>query len=195
MKIDPFQLWKKQALSKLDKSTIGSIDEKIKTLCETINSREDMFTLSSCSGRICLNKNANNSKIEKIWLFVSHEKVESEKLWQILENYSEKLKLEFRQDSCILHICVKTNELARNLMNAGKESGFNKTGIIANKSRIIVELICDINLNLPIYDKELLIPKKYLEYIVSISNNNLSQTWERIKKLEEKIKNLKNSIN
>ncbi len=45
---------KKSTLSKLDKSSKGDWDKKIVNLCEKINSLENFYTTSSCSGRIVL---------------------------------------------------------------------------------------------------------------------------------------------
>ena len=49
-----FEAIKRNVLSKIDFSRKGSIDESIKDLVVFINGREQLFTTSSCSGRICL---------------------------------------------------------------------------------------------------------------------------------------------
>lgn len=49
-----FASWKKQALSGVDFSRKGSIDEAILDLVAFINIQPDYFTTSSCSGRIIL---------------------------------------------------------------------------------------------------------------------------------------------
>ena len=46
-----FHIWKKNFLTKKDKSNKGKIDKPILKLIETINKKEDYFTTSSCSGR------------------------------------------------------------------------------------------------------------------------------------------------
>ena len=53
---DKFLRAKKGRLGRADKSSIGSIDKQILGLCEKINSNNDYYTLSSCSGRIVLIK-------------------------------------------------------------------------------------------------------------------------------------------
>ncbi|MCK5108013.1 MAG: hypothetical protein KAQ83_04765, partial [Nanoarchaeota archaeon] len=50
--MDAFLNRKKVVLSKMDKSSKGSIDEKIKKICDIINEKEEYFTTSSCSGRL-----------------------------------------------------------------------------------------------------------------------------------------------
>ncbi|KAM6919156.1 tRNA wybutosine-synthesizing protein 3 homolog [Xenentodon cancila] len=49
-----FSQWKKQALTRLDLSKKGSVDEDVALLVERINRTEQFFTTSSCSGRIVL---------------------------------------------------------------------------------------------------------------------------------------------
>jgi len=52
MSRDRFLQRKKAVLLKLDKSSTGKWDKKIKRLCEKVNSLNDFYTTSSCSGRI-----------------------------------------------------------------------------------------------------------------------------------------------
>ena len=183
-----FELWKKQALHKLDKSSKGEIDKKVQSLCDTINQRNDMFTLSSCSGRITLQKDTNGEKIENIWEFVSHEKVSTNQITKVL--HKAKSNLLFLQNSCILHICVVDLELARKLIHLGRTCGFNHAGIIALKTKIVVELICDAKIELPLFNLEYSLEEHFLEKLLQRANTNLDKSWQSISKLEEIIKNV-----
>eukprot|EP00792_Barthelona_sp_PAP020_P004340 TRINITY_DN2062_c1_g2_i1.p1 TRINITY_DN2062_c1_g2~~TRINITY_DN2062_c1_g2_i1.p1 ORF type:complete len:218 (+),score=57.59 TRINITY_DN2062_c1_g2_i1:43-696(+) len=189
-----FALWKSNALSKLDKSTIGSIDPKIRELCDSINERSDMFTLSSCSGRISLCLDHRQGKRQNIWKFVSHDLVNYEEMIESVyklqreeeETQEEQGLLFFRQESAIVHICCSTFELARSLMHIAKSCGFNLCGIIACKTKIVVEIICDATLVVPIYEKSLLVSESYLDnYLLNIANENLQKSWNCINKLNE----------
>src|SRR3989344_3293664 len=62
MSKDNFAQRKKEVLSKKDKSSKKSWDENILKLCEKINSKDDYYTTSSCSGRITLIKNVERDK-------------------------------------------------------------------------------------------------------------------------------------
>lgn len=182
-----FLLWKKQALSKLDKSTIGSIDKRIKTLCDIINKRDDMFTLSSCSGRVCILDRNTLKKDRNIWLYITHDFSNFDDIQKVfLENANSSNrvnKLEFRQESSIIHICVENLDLAINLMHIAKQSGYNQTGIIALKTKIVIELICDAQISIPIFDKKLLIDEDYLKYLVDYANKLQEISWSTINKL------------
>ena len=54
--MDRFLQRKKAILKKLDKSSKGDWDEKIISLCDKINSNDNYYTTSSCSGRIIIMK-------------------------------------------------------------------------------------------------------------------------------------------
>ena len=76
---DNFQQRKKAILSKLDKSSIGEWDEKIKSLCEKINAQDNFYTTSSCSGRIIIMLD-QDKKSPGLFKFVSHDFVELDEL-------------------------------------------------------------------------------------------------------------------
>ena len=183
-----FALWKKQALTKLDKSSIGGIDEKIVSLCNTINNRDDMFTLSSCSGRISLQKDTNGKKIENIWYYASHDEILFNDFLSKISKYNSIEDLIFIQESAILHICVENFDLGRNLMHIAKRCGFNQVGIIACKNKIVVEIISDSRLELPFYSKEILVNDEYIKLLLNRANKNLNKSWESINKLEKELK-------
>ncbi|XP_030259219.1 phospholipid phosphatase-related protein type 5-like isoform X1 [Sparus aurata] len=73
-----FVQWKRQCLSRLDLSKKASVDEHIEHVVSLLNSCEQYFTTSSCSGRIILIDGApERSDVQKqncVWLFVSHNK-------------------------------------------------------------------------------------------------------------------------
>jgi tRNA wybutosine-synthesizing protein 3 len=183
--------FKKNVFSKMDKSSAGGIDVKIKNLCDKINEREDIFTLSSCSGRISILKNNSEGKIENIWVFTSHETTSKEEILKVLENYSEQEELYFMQEAMIMHVCVNSIELANKFINESKNCGLNQCGIISSKKKIVVEVICDARIELPLYDKKLLFSENYLERIVKKANENQEKSWETIDKLTQKLDEIK----
>lgn len=188
---DQFLKNKRDILNKNDKSAIGKIDKKISDLCQEINKRDDAFTLSSCSGRICLLEVCGqNKKKQSKWLTVTHDLANSDPFWKALENYKGDNVVYFKQEGAILHICLENLELAQKFIELGKISGFNKCGIITSKKKIIVELICGVNLENPIYDKKVLISIDYLNYLISCANNRQVNSWTCINKIHQELKNL-----
>ena len=79
MPFDKFNRRKKAVLSKRDKSSKGNCDEKVISLCEKINKKENCFTTSSCSGRIVLMID-QDKKAEGLFRFVSHDLISFEEL-------------------------------------------------------------------------------------------------------------------
>lgn len=56
-----FAQWKKQSLNKADLSKKGAVDEAIEHVVSLLNSREEYFTTSSCSGRVILIDGVNHT--------------------------------------------------------------------------------------------------------------------------------------
>jgi len=79
-----FNMRKKAVLSKKDQSSIGEWDKHILKLCNLINSRENYFSLSSCSGRASLII-AENRKGPGLFLWRSHERITLKELKEELD--------------------------------------------------------------------------------------------------------------
>ncbi len=194
-----FKLFKKNVLSKVDKSKKGFIDEKIESLCNTINEKENFVTLSSCSGRILLLKVPKSKKKHlSEWLIVTHEKAKTQEFYNTMKNFEEKNKnyngeefdVYFKMEAAILHVSCKNEEDAFKLLDLAKQNGFRRVGVISKKKNT-VELICNENISIPIYDfenKNFIIKKEQLEFFIKKANLKLEYSWNAIKKLEEKFK-------
>lgn len=189
--MEHFQKHKKDVLTKLDKSSKGYIDSKILDLCNKINKRQDMFTLSSCSGRVCLVDifDKSSKKLSK-WHYITHEYAKFQEISDVLNNIEVGNRVNFRQESAIIHICLNDLNLVDKFIIIAKKSGFNRCGAITINNKIVVEIISGNQLNLPIYDKGVLVDNKYLKYLVSIANKNQDKSWQCINKLINEIDNI-----
>ncbi len=182
-----FTKHKQDFLSKQDKSKKGGIDNKIQPLVDLINSNENYYTTSSCSGRIVL-LNLGERKNECEWLFVSHDKVDenSNLLGNIDLNKSNKTF--FRMEGAILHVCCKDLDSAKKLFDLGKSAGFKVGGIISIKPKIVVELRSVDFLDTIISKHgKMLVGADYVKILINIANSKLERTWERIKKLSTEL--------
>ncbi len=182
--IDNFAFKKNQQLIKKDKSLKNSIDEKIKTLCNKINSKENYYTTSSCSGRILLlfdSKLKRNDLFIKVW----HDLINFKELKKELNKINSKKLVYFKQDPVILHASCKTLKDAQNLIDfAIKKAGWKRCGIINLRKRIVVELNSTEKLEFPIMNKRrILVNDVFLKFIVKKANKKLRSSWEKIKKL------------
>ena len=182
----PFERRKEDCLGKDDKSSIGSWDKPILALCNKINSKKSLYTLSSCSGRIVLIKNLDK-KQPGMFILRSHDKITFNQLKKALENYDGKENLIFKQEAGILHICCKEVSDAEELLNKARTAGWKNSGIMSLSGRIVLELRSTEYISLPIYEKEILVDDKFLKILVKEANRKLERAWEKINKLEKLI--------
>lgn len=185
--MDSFQQRKQDVLSKLDKSSIGKWDEKILKLCEKINSLENYYTTSSCSGRILVMQD-KEKKGPNLFSLVSHDTIEYENFMKSLPKNFEKLDLKFKQEPLILHVMCKDLEGAKKLLEMAQLSGWKRSGIIFAEKRIAVELLSTEKLEFPlVYDGEFLVDEKFLKVVLKKANENLKRGWKKIQELEKRI--------
>jgi len=184
-----FQKYKKTILEKHDKSFKGEIDSKIKSLCNAINKNKSCVTLSSCSGRICILKVVkNNNKKFSEWLFITHSIASPKNILEVINKYENKEILYFKQESAIIHIGFESLEIGEKFLRIAKLSGFNRCGFISTTKKVVLECILAMPINVPIYDKKILISKDYICYLVKEGNKKQKISWIAIKKLEEEFK-------
>ena len=129
---DIFEQRKKDILLKQDKSSKKSVDKKIVSLCNKINSFENYYTTSSCSGRIVLI--VDQEKKEKgLFLHVYHDLVTFDNFKNDLDSCSDEF-IKFKQQPCFVVVMCKTLESAINLMDLAKPLGFKMSGITSISS-------------------------------------------------------------
>lgn len=182
-----FEDMKKKQLSKIDKSSIGKWDIKIKILCDKLNKRKEYYTTSSCGGRVVLIKSLDE-KAENVFLFRTHEKIKFDELKKALKDIDYNGLIEFQQTTCILHVACKTLDDAQKLVNKAKLAGWKHSGIMATGKRIIVELHSTEKMSFPIISgRKILVDDNFLKLIVKQANNKLERTWDKIERLEKDI--------
>jgi len=179
-------------LDNKDKSKKGEVDELVITLIAKINSFEDYFTTSSCSGRIMIIKPSGVKK-DVEWLFSSHNEVEPELLIKKIHDFANKSKeqLWFKIEGFILHIACRDMESADKLLKLVKKIGLKRSGIVSTSHKVMVEIISSEILETPISkNNELMVEDNYLTFIIEEANAKLKRTHNKIKKLEDAIENL-----
>ena len=190
---DSFLRRKKSVISKTDKSSIGKLDEKIISLCNKINSSENYYTTSSCSGRVVL-MIEQEKKSHNLFLAVSHELISFNWLENNLNKIIKKKKLsklliKLKCEPPILHVICRDLENASLLLEKAKSSGMKHSGIHYLGKSPILEINGDDRLEFPIIDKNKnLIDDYFLKIIAKESNKKLKKSWKMIKKLEKFLK-------
>ena len=180
-----FQEAKKKQLSKIDKSSIGSWDSKIKPLCEKINKSKKYYTTSSCAGRIVLLK-SSDKKIENAFLFRTHKKTSFNEIRKALVDVKYDGMVEFQQSTCILHVGCESLIDAQKLVSLAKNAGWKHSGIMTTNKRFVVELHSTEKISFPIMNKgKILVDDNFLKIIVKEANEKLERTWKKIEKLSK----------
>ncbi len=176
-----FDRTKQAVLSKKDKSTKGTIDEPIKPLLTLLNTQEDYYTTSSCSGRIVLLHGEH--KRSATFLYCSHDPVTA--LPEI--SYPSQGVVWFKCEGAILHIACKTLQAAHLLLKTAQETGFKHSGIISLQPKIVLEIKSAEHLAVPICtDGQLLTGP--LDPFVAIANEKLHKNFTMLEEFLAKLK-------
>jgi tRNA wybutosine-synthesizing protein 3 len=188
-----FQKEKQEFLRKKDKSRKGDIDSKIKSLVEKINSIEDFFTTSSCSGRIMLmvlHKTGRKDRTK--FLFVSHNKISRS---EVVIRKLPKNDAWFKVQPAIIHVCCRNFDSSKIFLNIARDAGFRRSGIISiGKNRLTMELISTESIDTIIAKNgKLVIDENYFKVLVEEGNKKLQNTWTKITRLRKAIEKLTTS--
>jgi len=184
---------KRETAFQRDKSKRGHVDEGIKELVDLINSFDNIFTTSSCAGRICVVKKIKGKK-DLEFLFCSHEKVKD--ITIIDKNLSdvkgkESVWLLFQPS--IIHVCCRTHDDAAWFLTCAKSAGYKRGGIISTKGTLMVEIIGTECIEHLLYDaKGVYYRDECLERLIYYANNKFDSNSLRISRL---INDLKKNIN
>ena len=184
-----FQSKKKGALSRADHSKRGKLDERIAPAVDYINSITDLYTTSSCSGRIVLLKvPASGKKKDAEWLYVTHSSADRDKIMEILEKPPFE-QVWLRQEPFILHVCARTISCADLLLDVCRESGLKHSGMISAKENPVVEIVGQDHMDVPLsQDKALKTDTAYMSFIVEEANKKLALNHRRLARFTNELK-------
>ena len=176
---------KKTFLEKLDRSKKGSIDKKVMSLIKTINSLNDYYTTSSCSGRVYF-WIGSGKKNETAWLRVSHDLIK--------EDFFKLESLEFERDGLvwlryegfIIHIACKDIDSAKHLLEKAKNI-YKKSSILTISNKIIIEIRNSNLIEMPFYNEGKIIFSGDEEWLKNKLNDNFKQNWDNINKFEKSL--------
>jgi len=173
---------KKTFLAKLDKSKKGEVDEKVVLLLKKINSLEDYYTTSSCSGRVYFWR-GTGKKNETEWLLVSHRLIRED--FFALED--KKGLIWLRLEPFIIHICCRDLEAAQKLLDLAHQF-YKKSALLSVRNKLIVEIRGSEFMEIPFYLEGQLLFSGEQRWLVELINAKLKQIWEKIEKFKQKIR-------
>ena len=188
-----FRSQKEDAIGKLnDAVDSGQADEGILPLLEFINSLEDFYSTSSCSGRVVLLHDLGR-KPENSWLGKWHREVDAGEVLDAMKNPPAGGTVLFKYESAILHLVARELEGAKKLLVIAREAGYKRVGLQGLKDERYLVEICDTEkLDVPVIDKgKVLVDEEYVSYLVSLANKKFGKGMEKLKRLE---KNLRDNL-
>uniref|UniRef100_A0A1A8MFP6 tRNA wybutosine-synthesizing protein 3 homolog n=2 Tax=Nothobranchius TaxID=28779 RepID=A0A1A8MFP6_9TELE len=179
-----FRQWKTQCLNKLDQSKKGSVDRDIEHVVSLLNSCEEFFTTSSCSGRTILIDGApDSSDIQKqncAWLFVSHHKCTLDDLMSGLRRANGDAVLKF--EPAVLHVQCRRLEDAQLVHSVAVNSGFRNSGLTVGKMGKIISAVRSTHgLEVPLtHNGKLLVDHQYVHFLTHTANQKMEENLKRI---------------
>lgn len=185
-----FESQKGEAMKKLNAAVdSGHADKGILPLLEFINSLEDFYSTSSCSGRIVLLHDVGR-KPENSWLGKWHREVDVDEVLDAMKNPPAGGTVLFKYESAIVHLVARELNGAKRLLVIAREAGYKRAGIQGlNEGRHLVE-ICDTgNVDVPVIDNgAVLVDDKYISYLVALANKKFQKGVEKLERLEKNLK-------
>lgn len=168
-----------------DRSKKGDVDAEILPLLDAINRNPDLYTTSSCAGRIDLFvEPVSGKKHEGQWLFVSHGEAAVGEVEAALRDVPAET-VWFRMEGAIIHVCCRSMESADAFLKRCKEAGWKHSGITGTSPRIMVEATTSERMDVPVAsDGALFVPAKFIGFLVKEANGKLRRTREKMARLE-----------
>lgn len=182
-----------------DRSPKGGVDAPIAPLLDALNSHPDLFTTSSCSGRVSVlaqpppphegwGEGAPKPKKKARgggWVYVSHDPADPDAVVEQLFGGSGSGvagdELVFRFEPMIVAVECRDVAAAAALVAAAIGAGFRESGITSLQKRAMVAIRCSIRMEVPLGQiDELVVSPEYVRYLVRIANSKMEANKRRM---------------
>lgn len=183
---------KREAILKLEKAILeNKVDVEILRLLEIINSNNDFYTTSSCSGRIIVIEleeigDKEGAEVLGKW----HEEVEFEKVKNAIIKNHGKGVVYLMVQSPIFHVVCSNLVKALQLQKIAISSSFKYSSIksIEKKGKVLIEILSSEQISAPICNNgRVFVTDEYLKFLVNEANITLKKAKEKLGKLYENI--------
>ena len=163
------------------------VDEILIPFLLEVTKIPDVFTSSSCAGRIML-LSTDEYENKKVSSFHKkyHRTTTFEELKQDTDYFNES-ELWFKMEPFIFHFGCKDYEKAKELLSFSQEFGLKKAGIItAHDGKYILEVTSTQYMALPLKENgKMLVTDDYLKFIVDRANKKIEKNFERLEKFSK----------
>ncbi|HRT02433.1 MAG TPA: hypothetical protein P5513_00600 [Candidatus Diapherotrites archaeon] len=169
----------------------GRVDVQVIPFLLKVSELPDIFTASSCAGRIIL-LSTNKYEDKKISTFYKryHRKITFSELKDDLQKSTQK-EIWFKVEPFIFHFGTKDFDKAKEILCLAQQMGLKKTGIISvTQGKYIVEVNSTQYLSLPLkVNGKTIVTDMFLKIIVNRANTKLTQNYARLTLFEKKFLN------
>jgi len=165
------------------------VDDDIVPLLKLINSKEEFYTSSSCAGRIVLLEIPQiGDKRGAAFLGVWHRTITLDDFKEASGKATKGL-LWLLAQAPILHIGVQTLDLADRMVKIAVSCGFKNSAVKSTGKKIMIELCSTERLDAPIgKDGRLYCEKEYLSLLLTIANEVIKRSGEKLRRFEKRLK-------
>jgi len=185
-----FLSFKSNALTKFKNALEDNkIDSEILNILNLINSSDNFYTSSSCSGRILILEIPKvGDKVNARFLGKWHSTTNFEEIEKAIKK-AEKGQIWFLAQSPIIHICAKTYDFADFILKIAITSGFKNSGLKSISNKIIIEICSTERIDIPLgFNGNILCNNDYLKFIINTSNDIMKKSRVKLNKFEQSLK-------
>ena len=172
---------------------IGYVDPDIIDLIELIFKKKNIFTISSCSGRIVIIDSwypwqRDNSYI----VFKKHEPIDYNEVLSIVKDHNPRMRFWMIASGPIFHFVTSSLHTALNLLKAVRALGFKHSGIMSiRRDGVIVEVISGTWTSFLLKEENcILVSVEMLPKIITIANEILLEGKKKLQKLKSVVERL-----
>jgi len=175
----------------------GVVDGDIASLLTFINSFEGMYTLSSCSGRICLIELPDiGDKKHAIFHGKWHRPTTFDEVMEAVRSYQESgstdTYLYLLTQSPIFHINIRNVTLATTMFQLARNCGFKHSAFKSISQPFLLEVLSTERVDIPIgFNRQIMVDEEVLRFFALRCNHALERSKKKLGKLETKLGTLR----
>ena len=182
-----FRMTKNTSINKLAKALEkNQVDPQLIRFLKRFNKKKNLFTSSSCAGRIMLLGADNEEhKMPKMFIGKWHRLVKFKEVFELLQKKTKFQEIWFKQEPFIFHIVCKNLETAKKVLQLKEKLGIKRGGIFTiEDGRYIIELTGTNNMSLPVkFGDKILLDKKQMQKIIKKANQKLTKNYAILKNI------------
>jgi tRNA wybutosine-synthesizing protein 3 len=182
-----------------EKMNAGKIDSNILEILQIINSYDDFYTSSSCSGRIQLISLPKfGDKVGSEVLGKWHDPVDFRELDEAIKKWDGKNFLMMLVQSPVVHVVCRSLEAAVKLRNIADASGFKYSTIRSiqtnstkdeEQMNIIVEILSTERMDIPLGQNGKLYPtEEYMQFNLKLAIQCMMRSKGKLERLRNNLK-------